>query len=52
MQFYTKTTEKKPIIEKTKNRSSLAKTSISSYSLVLTGLALAGTTFTLKKRNK
>lgn len=47
-----KTIEKKPIIEKTKNRSSLAKTSISSYSLVLTGLALAGTTFTLKKRNK
>lgn len=47
-----KTTEKKPIIEKTKNRSSLAKTSISSYSLVLTGLALAGTTFTFKKRNK
>lgn len=47
-----KTTEKKPIIKKAKNRNSLPTTAISSCSLVLTGLALAGTTFTLKKRNK
>lgn len=47
-----KTTEKKPIIKKAKNRNSLPKTAISSCSLILTGLALAGTTFTLKKRNK
>lgn len=47
-----KTTEKKPIIKKAKNRSSLPTTSISSCSLILTGLALAGTTFTSKKRNK
>lgn len=47
-----KTTVKKPIIEKTKNRSSLPRTAISSYSLVLTGLALVGTAFTFKKRNK
>ena len=47
-----KTTEKKPIIKKAKNKNSLPTTAISSCSLVLTGLALAGTTFTLKKRNK
>lgn len=47
-----KTTEKKSIIKKAKNRNSLPTTAISSCSLVLTGLALAGTTFTLKKRNK
>lgn len=47
-----KTTEKKPIIKKAKNKNSLPTTSISSCSLVLTGLALAGTTFTLRKRNK
>lgn len=47
-----KTTEKKSIIKKAKNKNSLPTTSISSCSLVLTGLALAGTTFTLKKRNK
>lgn len=47
-----KTTEKKSIIKKAKNKNSLPTTSISSCSLVLTGLALAGTTFTLRKRNK
>lgn len=47
-----KTTEKKPIIKKAKNRNSLPTTAISSCSLILTGLALAGTTFTLRKRNK